>query len=100
MIKQHCGCDMHVDERHIAPTIDESTRGVKSLRVLVCWCQVAKCRQRKYYAQELYEIGHSALSPVKKNIAVLTRRLKQAKESDWVWGYDRETYAKVKRPVK
>ena len=45
-------------------------------------------------------MGVGQVNRIKKGLSTIAKRLQQAKESDWVWGYDRETYAKVKRPVR
>lgn len=100
MLKQHCGQDMAVIQRDIAPTAEEQSRGVLALRVSVCWCQSDECRRKQVYTQELFSLGVGQVNRIKKGLSTIAKRLQQAKESDWVWGYDRETYAKVKRPVR
>ena len=100
MQRQHCGCDMAVQQRDLAPATDEQARGVLALRVFLCWCQAPECRRKQVYTQELYSMATGPVTRVKRGLATLAKRLKQAQESDWVWSWHRETYGKVKWTVK
>lgn len=92
---------MAVRQRDIAPSNDESSRGVLALRVFVYWCQDPDCRRKQMYTQELYAMGIGTARRVKKqDEAKISKRLQQANESDWVWSWHRETYGKVKWTVK
>lgn len=99
MIINHCGKALDVfNERQIQPTPEETKRGVKNLVARIYWCQ--GCRKKLYTKKELFATGESEWHRVKKNIATFVRRLKQSKESDWVWGCAKEYFNKIKVTVR
>lgn len=95
---RHCGVVLDTfRDRVIKPTDEEQAQGLVSVMVREYWCNEDACRQKLYYRQDFYEIGSSPVSRVKpRQVARLKARLKQAGESDWVWGWNKETYGKVK----
>ena len=91
------------EERLLKPTIKEMTEGVNELGVTLGWCQKKGCCQRFLYVRNRYKGGWGPLSRIRGNelISIMVRRLKMAKESDWVWGSARdETYRKMKVKVQ
>jgi len=94
----HCGDLLDFHERRLKPTVDEASRGVTYVLARQYWCQ--QCRKKLYYKQENFDIGSTNWQRVKRSIGAFVARLKQAKESDWVWGYNKETFGKIKVTVR
>ena len=99
---QHCDRKMVVCQRGIKPTVAELQRGVQWVDTCVYWCANRECpgKYKIYYKRELFENGYTDWQRVKRSISAFVSRLRLAKDSDWVWGYHPETFAKVKRTVQ
>jgi hypothetical protein len=99
----HCGIPLDVGVfRDLKPTAIEEAKGVIALRAETRWCKKPDCRRKFYFTQEIYEKRTTELKKLKKprHISAITKRLKTAKESDWVWSWHPETFQKVKRFVR
>lgn len=97
----HCGDLLGFHERRLKPTADEEAKGVIFVIARRAWCQAPDCRKKLYYKQEHFEIGAGSWARIRpKHIASFVARLKQAKESDWVWGCHRELFTQIKVTVK
>lgn len=91
-----------VAERVIKPTADEEAQGIEAVGISKGWCREQQCRQRFFYIRNLYPGGWGPVNRMRdsQKIAQVVKRLKEAIESDWVYSWHRETYAKVKYTVR
>jgi hypothetical protein len=99
---KHCGNLLSpVRERVIKATSDETCRGVIELLTQEYYCADTRCRKRLFYKKEIYATGQSEWARVRPHQqAVFVKRLRMAKESDWVWGFSPITYGKIKVTVE
>lgn len=99
---KHCGdILLPVRERVIKATPDEAARGVVDLSTREYYCTDGRCRKRLFYKKENYATGHSEWARVRPHQkAAFMKRLRMAKESDWVWGFSPITYGKIKVTVE
>lgn len=89
-------------ERIIAPSADDICETIDAVGITTGYCGHPECRVRVYYRRNLYAGGWGPVSRVRlsEKLADLRRRLKLARESDWVWGHHPETGTKVKVMVR
>ena len=86
--------------RTIKPTHEEERDGALSVQVVFGWCGATDpatgepCRKRFIYSRYEYSGGWGPVHRHRdgKVIAAMLRRLKEAKESDWVLGSCPESY--------
>lgn len=90
------------DERVIEPTIEEMKDGVEAVGVTEGWCLDADCRRRFLFNRYRYVGGWGPIHRMRdsKAIAAMRARLKQARESDWVWATHHEYGTLIKVTVR
>lgn len=105
----HCGNPIAAEgERELDPTDDEARQGISRVGVTLARCRQSRhasgepCRVRWVFTRHRYSGGWGPVHRVRDSaqIAGYIQRLKIARESDWVWGWHEETYAKTKRTVR
>ena len=99
----HHGLELRVDsERIIQPDKEEASVNIEAVSITVGHCVNQDCRKHFYFVRYRYPGGWGPVSRLQnaRNVNDLKQRLKQARESDWVWGCCPETGRKVKRMVE
>ena len=96
MIIKHCGNILSPKERELKPTPLEEAHGIERVTVREYYCQGNACRKRLFY----WDKGQGFARVRQHERSGLLRRLRLPRESDWVWGFDPETYAKKKVMVR
>lgn len=100
---EHHGKPLNFSQlRILKPTAEEERDTVLAVHVVTGWCQDPDCRKRFIFSACEYVggLGPSHRHRDPQVIKNLLRRLSEARESDWVWGHDPETYAKKKVMVR
>lgn len=98
---KHHGHLLSPQTRSLKPTPQEQARGVESVTSFEYWCPEASCRKRLFYRQDVTSAGPQEMRRIRSHErAAFVARLRRAKDSDWVWGFHPETFAKVKRTVR
>jgi hypothetical protein len=96
---KHCGNPIEASVvKDLLPTEDETLRGIVNVTGRVYYCRT--CAKRVYHRVDQFKTGEDKLSRVRPGfIGAFSRRLKQAHECQWVWGYHPVLFTKVKRLV-
>jgi hypothetical protein len=102
VVIKHCGKILaSPQERLLKPTPSEILLGIQEVKAQEYWCSSPSCRKRLLYRQDVYQDRVTEWARIRPHqSAAFIARLRLAKESDWVWSYHPETFAKVKRTVR
>jgi hypothetical protein len=83
----------------LMPSKLEQMEGILSVQAVIGWCQDPDCRKRFVFSANEYPggLGPSHRHREARTISSLIARMKEAKESDWVWGSNTQfPYQKMK----
>lgn len=97
----HCGVSLSAQIKPLKPTAEEALRGVVEVIAFTYWCPKPDCRKKLYFKSEITKEGIGPMQRVRPDErAAFAARLKEPKESHWVWSWDRKTYQQVKWTVR